>query len=99
VAVILDFSVVVDLPWSSKDDSPDFTKRRARYSDEYVDGYARMKDGVASVLRPGGTCITFGYDSSGLGDGRDATVEEIALINFTGNYNDAVAVVERLTDS
>lgn len=91
-------TVVVDPPWSSKDDSPDFTKRRDRYGDEYVDSYAQMKDGVESVLRPGGRCITFGYDSSGLGAGRGAIVEEIALINFTGNHNDAIAVVERLTD-
>jgi hypothetical protein len=83
-------TVVIDPLWNSG-----MEKRRPKYDGEYVDSSARMKDGVAEVVRPGGRVIMFGYTANGVGEARGFRLEEVAVMHFTGNHHDALATVER----
>ena len=57
--------------------------------------YALVRSGLDRALRPGGICISFGWNSSGMGLTRGYEVEEIVLIAHGGAHNDTIVVVER----
>lgn len=56
--------------------------------------YGRVKDEIARVVKPGGTALSFGWNSTGMGKGRRFVKREILLVNHGGNHNDAICVAE-----
>ncbi|MFB6300545.1 MAG: hypothetical protein ABEH65_09820 [Halobacteriales archaeon] len=58
----------------------------------------RIKTQVAELVEGGGTVITFGRNSSGLGSTRGFEKREICLINHPGSFDDTIAVVEGRID-
>lgn len=59
-----------------------------------MDYWARVKDELARVLRPGGKAICFGWSSQGLGKGRGFTMSRILLVPHGGSKNDTIVTVE-----
>jgi hypothetical protein len=56
--------------------------------------WARWKDEIARVIRPGGKCISFGFSSNGLGKGRGFKITRILLVAHGNNHNDTICTVE-----
>ena len=59
--------------------------------------WARCKDEIARIVKPGGTVISFCWDSTGMGKGRGFTIEEILLVCHGACHNDTICTVERKT--
>lgn len=57
--------------------------------------WARWKDEIARVIKPGGICISFGWSSNGIGLKRGFHILEILLVAHGGNHNDTIVTVER----
>lgn len=57
--------------------------------------YKAVKDGLDAVLRPGGTAISFGWNSGGFGKGRGYELLEVLLVSHGGAHNDTIVTVER----
>lgn len=53
------------------------------------------KDEVARILKPDGVCLSFGWNSNGLGMVRDCNIIEILLVAHGGIHNDTICVAER----
>ena len=56
---------------------------------------SKIKDEIARKIRNGGLCISFGWNSSGLGKNRGFEIIEIMLIAHGGGHNDTICTVER----
>lgn len=52
------------------------------------------KDNVARILRQGGVCLSFGWNSNGLGKGRGFEMAEILLVSHGGSKNDTICCKE-----
>lgn len=53
------------------------------------------KQEIARVIEPGGICISFGWNSGGLGKGLGFEIIEILLVPHGGNHNDTIITIER----
>lgn len=52
-------------------------------------------DQIASVLKIGGRCISFGWNTNGVGKNRGFVTEEILIVNHGGSHNDTLVTVDR----
>lgn len=52
-------------------------------------------DEIARILKPNGICISFGWNSSGIGKVRGFEIIEVLLVPHGGSHNDTIVVVER----
>ncbi len=57
--------------------------------------WARCKDEIGHILRPGGISISFCWDSVGIGENRGFAIEEILLVCHGACHNDTIVTVER----
>ncbi len=53
------------------------------------------KQEIARVIKPGGICISFGWNSGGLGKSLGFEIIEILLVPHGGNHNDTIVTIER----
>ena len=56
--------------------------------------WSNCKNEVARVLKLGGICICFGWNSCGIGKKRGFDILEILLVSHGGGCNDTIATVE-----
>jgi DNA modification methylase len=57
--------------------------------------WARCKDEIQRIVKPGGLSISFCWDSTGIGKKRGFTIEEILLVCHGACHNDTIVTVER----
>lgn len=57
--------------------------------------YKAVKDGLDSILRPGGLAICFGWNSVWFGKGRGYQLLEVLLVSHGGAHNDTIVTVEK----
>lgn len=57
--------------------------------------WSRMKDEIARILSPEGLCISFGWNSNGIGKKRGFEILEILLVAHGGAHNDTICMVEK----
>ena len=57
--------------------------------------WARCKDEIKRIIRPGGISVSFCWDSTGIGEGRNFQIEEILLVCHGACHNDTIVTVER----
>lgn len=57
--------------------------------------YKIVRDGLDAILKPGGTALSFGWNSGGFGKTRGYTMGEILLVAHGGAHNDTICVAER----
>ena len=50
---------------------------------------------ISRILKPNGICISFGWNSSGIGKERGFEILEILLVSHGGSHNDTIITVER----
>jgi hypothetical protein len=63
--------------------------------DTRLSTWRKWKESIASVIKPSGTCISFGFNSNGIGKVRDFEITEILLVAHGSNHNDTICTVER----
>jgi len=59
--------------------------------------WARCKDEIARIMKPGGIAISFCWDSSGIGKNRGFSIEEILLVCHGALHNDTIVTIEQKT--
>lgn len=57
--------------------------------------WSDRKKEIARVLKPGGICISFGWNTNGVGKTRGFEILEILLCAHGGHHNDTIITVER----
>lgn len=57
--------------------------------------WARCKDEIARITKPGAIVISFCWDSTGMGQGRGFEIIEILLVCHGACHNDTIVTVER----
>jgi hypothetical protein len=57
--------------------------------------WAKCKDEIARILKLGGVCISFCWDSTGIGKKRGFEIEEILLVCHGACHNDTIVTVDR----
>ena len=62
-----------------------------------TDYFSKCKDIIGRIIRTNGICISFGWNSNGLGEGRGFEIERILLVAHGGSHNDTICTVERKT--
>lgn len=88
------FGVLFDPPYSTEQCLRKYTAKfkgtagRAEY-------LARCKDEIGRIVKPGGLCISFCWDSTGIGRKRGFEIEEILLICHGACHNDTIVTVDR----
>lgn len=53
------------------------------------------KNRASLIIKPGGLCLSFGWNSSGLGNARNFEIIEMLIVNHGAAHNDTICVVER----
>ena len=87
--------VLNDPPYSPRQLQECYESRGECLHDTTAGVWRRWKDEIARVIKPGGTCISFGWSSAGLGKERGYEIIEILLVAHGGNHNDTICTVER----
>jgi hypothetical protein len=57
--------------------------------------YRRVRNAVDRIVRPGGTVLSFGWQSGGMGIGRGYELFETMLVTHGGAHNDTICIAER----
>jgi hypothetical protein len=57
--------------------------------------WAKCKDQISRVISIGGKCISFGWDSTGIGNKRGFNLIEISLICHGACHNDTIVTVDQ----
>lgn len=65
------------------------------YGSKRVIALTPVYDQCARVIKAGGHCISFGWNSNGLGKKRGFEIEGIVLIPHGGHHNDTIVTIER----
>jgi hypothetical protein len=55
---------------------------------------AKHLDEIQRILKIGGRCLCFGWNSNGVGKKRDFEMQEILLISHGGSKNDTICTLE-----
>lgn len=58
-------------------------------------GFPKVRDGIATLLKPGGYVISYGWNTVGMGKKRGFEPVEYLICSHGGNRNDTLVVVER----
>ena len=62
-------------------------------------GFPKVKKRLAELLKPGQPCISFGWNTAGLGKVNGMEIVEILIVPHGGNRNDTLVTVERKLDA
>jgi len=83
--------ILFDPPYS-------FHQLNVSYNDKgekLTENYRRdLYNEVARILKTTGKCLSFGWNSNGLGKGRGFEIERILLVAHGGGHNDTICTVE-----
>lgn len=72
-----------------------FGKRPAREDTQNARLYRRVRDRLDALISPGGVVLSFGWQSSGMGQKRGYDILEILLVSHGGGHNDTICMAER----
>lgn len=57
--------------------------------------YRHVRDAIDRIMRPGGTVLSFGWQSMGMGISRGYELIETMLVAHGGGHNDTICIAER----
>jgi len=89
------WGVLFDPPYSPRQLKECYNNKGQSLTDAKSSVWSRWKDEIARVIEPGGICISFGWNSGGLGKHRGFEIIEILLVAHGGNHNDTICTVEK----
>lgn len=91
-------TVLFDPPYSlrqAKDVYDAFGAEKFTQADgQAVGRWTKERDCVSRILRPGGTVLSFGWNSSGMGKKRGFELVEVLLVAHGSAHNDTICVAE-----
>jgi len=87
--------LLFDPPYSPRQLKECYDSRGETLTDTKSSVWAKWKDTIARKIKPGGICISFGWNTNGLGKNRGFEIIEILLVAHGGNHNDTIVTVER----
>lgn len=89
--------VLYDPPYTPRQVSEVYKKlnRTVNMEDTQSSYWVKFKDEIARILKPNGICISFGWNSNGIGIKNNFDIIEILLVAHGGNHNDTIATVEK----
>jgi len=61
-----------------------------------VKDISRVRDAVKTIIKPNGTIISLGYNSTGMGKIRGCKKTHLLIVNGGSSHNDVIVLVERL---
>lgn len=89
--------VLYDPPYSPRQVSESYKKfnRSVNMTTTQASYWAMQKREIARIVKPGGTVITFGWNSGGIGKKLGFEIIEILLVAHGGWHNDTICTVEQ----
>lgn len=89
--------ILFDPPYSPRQVSECYKKlgRSVNMQTTQSSFWGNIKREIARVVKSGGTVISFGWNSGGIGKTNGFTIIEILLVAHGGNHNDTICTVER----
>lgn len=86
-----------DPPYSNRQISEHYKKADLipTQKDTSAEFYSRVKNPLAKKIKKGGICISFGWNSQGMGKTRGFEIIEILLVAHGGAHNDTIVTVEK----
>ena len=86
--------VLFDPPYSPRQLKECYDNQGMVLHDTKSSVWKKWKDKIATKIKVGGFCISFGWSSNGLGKNRGFEIVEILLVAHGGNHNDTICLVE-----
>jgi hypothetical protein len=88
--------VLLDPPYSLRQVSEHYKKAGIKINGWHTSAgwTSKIKDEAARIIKLGGKCISFGWNSMGLGKNRGFEMIEILLVPHGGSKNDTICTVE-----
>ena len=68
--------------------------KKATQLDTSTNFYNRVLNPLADIIKVGGYCISFGWNTNGMGKNRGFEIVEILLVAHGGHHNDTLVTVE-----
>jgi len=91
--------VLFDPPYSPRQLKECYDNQGMVLHDTKSSVWSTWKDVIASKIKIGGICVSFGWSSQGLGKCRGFEIIEIMLVAHGGNHNDTIVTIERKNSS
>jgi len=92
--------ILFDPPYSPNQVKQCYTElnRTVTWQDTSASFWSNLKKEIGRILKPNAICITFGWNSSGIGKKYGCKIKEILLCCHGGGHNDTIAVVDEKVD-
>ena len=89
--------VLFDPPYSPRQVSECYKKlgKTVNMQTTQASYWGNMKKEISRILAPSGVCLTFGWNSGGIGKKYNMDIEEILLVAHGGWHNDTIVTIER----
>lgn len=89
--------ILLDPPYSNRQVSEHYKKAGIKITGWHTSAgwTSAIKDEAARAIKTGGKCISFGWNTTGLGKNRGFKIERILIVPHGGSKNDTLVVVER----
>lgn len=89
--------VIFDPPYSLTQVSRSYEEMGYKFAgkENPTGGFPKVRDEISRVTKTGGHCISFGWNTVGMGKGRGFEIVEILIVSHGGNRNDTLCTVEK----
>lgn len=68
---------------------------KSRSKENPTGGFPKVRAEISRAVLPGGHCISFGWNTVGMGKKKGWEIVEILIVSHGGNHNDTLCTVER----
>ena len=88
--------VLFDPPYSSRQVSECYKKfgRTVDMTTTQASYWTKLRTEIARIMKPGGVCISCGWNSGGVGKTNGFEIKEILLVAHGGIHNDTIVTVD-----
>ena len=92
--------VIFDPPYSPTQVSRSYEEMGYKFhrKENPTGGFPKVRDEVSRITKVGSHCISFGWNTVGMGKGRGFEIIEILIVSHGGNHNDTLCTVEQRTN-
>ena len=89
--------VLYDPPYSPRQIKECYNNigRNVTQVDTQSNFWGDIKNEISRILKNNGTCISFGWNSGGIGKTKGFVIDEILLVAHGGNHNDTICTVDK----
>ena len=81
-------TIIYDPPWNER-------KAKEKYDGRWIGKFTKLKDRIVEILKLNGIIISAGYEIDNFGKQRGMQLEEIAIINPSGEFRPFFITIER----